>query len=563
LGIALSLRPSHVRRYAEIGRLLWKYSRSDIFKTSAFLDPNDDSPPPTDGKGARPEELADELEAMGPTFVKLGQVLSSRPDILPPAYIKALSRLQDKVKPFSFADVERIVQTELGVRLSKAFSHFDSEPLAAASLGQVHRATLRDGREVVVKVQRPGIREQIAQDFEVIEEMVEFLKAHTKVARRYQVDKILDEFQRTLLHELDYQREAANQRQIAEHLRDFPRIRIPLPIAKYSTRSVLTMEFISGHKITKLTPLARTEIDGRSLADELFKAYLKQVLVDGIFHADPHPGNVYLTEEKHVALLDLGMVGHIAPGMQEKLIRMLLAVAEGRSDEASNIAIQFSDTSETFDETEFRRHIAMLIAEQQDSALAEIEVGAVLVQVTRVAAETGLYVPSELSLLGKTLLQLDQVGRTLDPEFNPNAAIRRHVTEILNQRLTKNLTAGNILSAVLGVKDFFGELPPRLLKVLDALGEPRLEVYIRPRDKHQLLTGLHHSANRITAGVILASLIIGAALLMRVPTDFRLFGYPGLAIICFLLAATGGTILLLSIIFQDRKHKKRAHELWS
>jgi predicted unusual protein kinase regulating ubiquinone biosynthesis (AarF/ABC1/UbiB family) len=248
--------------------------------------------------------------------------------------------------------------------------------------------------------------------------------------------------------------------------------------------------------------------------------------------------------------------------MQEKLIRLLLAVAEGRSDEAGTIAIQISETSERFDETEFRRNIATLIAEQKDSALAEIEVGSVLLEVSRSAAETGLFAPSELSLLGKTLLQLDQVGRTLDPKFDPNAAIRRNVSEILHRRLTKTFTPGNMLSSVLELKDFVGGLPPKLNKIMDALAEPKLELYIRPRDKHQLLAGLNHSANRITAGLLLASLIVGAALLMRVPTKFQLFGYPGLAIICFLAAAAGGIFLLVSIVLQDRKHKRRVRELW-
>ena len=559
--MTLSLKPSHVRRYAEMGRLLWKYSRSDIFKTSAFTDAAvpiaDDS-----AKGARPEDLANDLEAMGPTFVKLGQILSSRPDLLPAPYVKALSRLQDRVKPFSFAEVEQIVQSELGVRISKAFSFFDSEPLAAASLGQVHRATLRDGRDVVVKVQRPHIREQIAEDFEVLEEMVGFLNSHTRLARRYQFDKILEEFRRTLTQELDYEREAANLRQIAANLKEFPRIRLPQPITDYTTRSVLTMEYVSGQKITKLAPLARTELDGCGLAEELFKAYLKQVLLDGLFHADPHPGNVYLTEEKEIGLLDLGMVGRVAPNMQEKLIRLLLAVSEGRSEEAGTVAIEISETSERFNETDFRRRITVLISEQKDSALADIEVGATILQVSRSAAETGLFVPTELSLLGKTLLQLDQVGRTLDPDFNPNAAIRKHVSEMLNRRMGQDVTAGKFFSSLLELKDFVGGLPPKVNKLLDALGEPRLEVFIRPQDKHQLLAGLNHSANRITAGLLLAALIVGAALLMRVPTEFQLFGYPGLAIICFLIAATGGVILLVNIVFQDRKHKRRARELW-
>jgi len=286
------------------------------------------------------------------------------------------------------------------------------------------------------------------------------------------------------------------------------------------------------------------------------------VLVDGLFHADPHPGNVYLTEEQEVALLDLGMVGRVAPGMQEKLIRLLLAVAEGRSEEAGTIAIQISETTEVFDEVEFRRQLATLIAEEKDSALAEIEVGGVIMNVSRSAAQTGLFVPSELTLLGKTLLQLDQVGRTLDPAFNPNVAIQQNVTEILNRRMTKNLTAGRLFSSLLEAKDFVSGLPPKLNKILDAVGDAQLELYIRPRDKHQLLAGLNHSANRITAGLVLAALIIGAALLMRVPTQFQLFGYPGLAIICFLVAAAGGIILLLNIVWQDRKHKRRVRELW-
>lgn len=550
-----------MRRYAEIGRLLWKYSRSDIFQTSAFVDANGDFSKAANGE-ASPENLANDLEEMGPTFVKLGQILSSRPDLLPAPYVKALSRLQDNVKPFSFADVERIVQTELGVRLSKGFAEFDAEPLAAASLGQVHRARLRDGRDVVVKVQRPGIRERIAEDFEVIEEIVTFLKSHTKLARRYQFDKILEEFQRTLLHELDYLREAANLRTLGENLREFPHVRVPQPISDYTTRSVLTMEFISGRKITRLSPLTRTELNGGALADELFKAYLKQVLVDGIFHADPHPGNVYLTEAEEIGLLDLGMVGHVAPDMQEKLVRLLLAVAEGRAEDAANIALQISDTSDHFNESDFRRRLSALISEQKDSALAEIEVGSVILQVSRSAAETGLFVPSELSLLGKTLLQLDQVGRTLDENFNPNAAIRRHASDILRLQLKKSLTTGSLYSSVLEMKDFLTGLPPRVTKLLDTLSEPRIELYLKPRDKHQLLAGLNHGANRITAGLVLAALIIGAALLMRVPTEFQLFGYPGLAMICFLGAAAGGVILLASIVFQDRKHKRRARELW-
>ena len=237
------------------------------------------------------------LEKMGPTFIKFGQLLSSRPDLLPAPYLKALARLQDKVKPFPYEQVEEIISCELGVRISKAFSHFEEKHLAAASLGQVHRAALRDGRPVVVKVQRPEIRKQIAEDFEVLEAITEFFDEHTDIGRRYRFGKVLSEFKHSILQELDYQREASNLTTLANNLKEFPQILVPLPVLDYCSRSVLTMDYVSGTKITVLSPIARLGTDGETLAEEFFRAYLKQVLIDGFFHADPHPGNIFLTDE--------------------------------------------------------------------------------------------------------------------------------------------------------------------------------------------------------------------------------------------------------------------------
>jgi predicted unusual protein kinase regulating ubiquinone biosynthesis (AarF/ABC1/UbiB family) len=554
----ISLKPQHLKRYKDIALLFAKYSSPDFareFELGDEFTAGNDTPNGT--SALPPEELADDLERMGPTFVKLGQLLSSRADLLPERYLKALARLQDKVKPFSYAEVEEIVQTELGVRLSKAFSRFDSEHLAAASLGQVHRAALRDGRRVVVKIQRPNIRKQIAGDFQVLEEIAEFMDEHTKVGRRYQFVKVLHEFKTTLLHELDYQREASNLDTIAENLKQFSRIHVPRPVADYTTRSVLTMQFVEGTKITELSPLARLDIDGEALAEELFKAYLKQVLVDGIFHADPHPGNIFLTSDGRIALLDLGMVGHIAPTMQDELIKLLLAISDGQSDEACDLVLRMSDTNERFDESDFRRRTAELIADQKDAPLGERDVGKALLQVGKISADTGLYTPSELTLLGKTLLQLDQVGKTLSPTFNPNASVRRNVSEILTQRMWKQASPSKMLGTMLELKDFFGGLPSRLSKILDTLANAEMELKIKSPDTQQLMDGFQKVANRITTGLILASLIVGASLLMQVNTTFRILGYPGFAMLCFLFAATGGAWLVLSIMFKDNKDKKR------
>jgi ubiquinone biosynthesis protein len=553
----MKISTSHLRRYRQIAVLLWKYGRSDLVKQMGIDEEmdKDGGPQPSD---ANPEQLADDLEAMGPTFVKLGQVLASRPDLLPEPYLQALGRLHDKVKPFPYAEVEEIVVGELNVRISKAFSRFDETPIAAASLGQVHSAALRDGREVVVKVQRPNIAKQIAEDFEILAQMAEFLEAHTEFGRRRRLRDMLEEFRLTIKNELNYEREAQNLIAMGENMTEFELIQIPQPVADYSTRRILTMDYVRGGKITKLGPLARLELDGMALAEELFKAYLKQVLVDGLFHADPHPGNVFLTEEGRIALLDLGMVGHVAPGMQDKLLHLLIAISEGKSEDASNVIVAMSETTEDFDSGAFDKRLSHLLGENKNQGLKKMSVGKTLLAVTKTAANAGLFVPGELALLGKTLLQLDEVGRILDPAFDPNASIRRNITTITSQHLNKDATKGSIMNSLLEMKDFVAGLPSKLNKIMDALANHEFEVKVKATDANLIMEGIQKIANRITSGIILAALIVGASLLMRVETAFRLMGYPGIAIICFLGAAGGGIWLLISIFVSDQKRRPKS-----
>jgi len=550
----VKLSPHYLKRYKDIMVLCLKYgqtTKGSAFGREEFAETNN-------GHSERKaQQLPEDLERLGPTFVKLGQLLSSRADLLPPPYLKGLARLQDAVKPFPFSEVERIVEEELHTRIKKAFLEFEPEPLAAASLGQVHRAVLHDRQPVVVKVQRPNIAPQIQEDFAALEEIARFLERHTQTGQHYQLVQVLEDFKHTLTHELDYRREAANLLALARNLQEFTRIRIPLPHEDYTTRKILTMDYVEGKKITELPPIARLDFEGRALAEELFRAYLKQILVDGTFHADPHPGNIFITSDNKVALLDLGMVGHTTPGMQEDLLKLLLAVSEGESDQAADVAVRMSSPGSDFDEMGFRHKIATLVAEQQNSTLGQMDVGKVILDVGRSAAETDLNVPTELSLLGKTLLQLDEVGRRLDPEFDPNESIRRNARQILNQRLKSTFTEGKLFSTLLEAKQFFGALPTRLNKILDAVGQAELNVNVKPSETEFLVESAQKVANRITMGLLLAALIVGAALLMRVPTRFEIFGYPGLAMICFLGAASGGFWLLLNIAWQDHKSRHK------
>jgi ubiquinone biosynthesis protein len=554
--MGISLKTEHLKRYKNIAWLMMKYGRSDLVKAAGLETVLSDE---SESENVPPEaeSLADDLEKLGPTFIKLGQLLSTRADLLPLPYMRALARLQDEVEPFSFEEVESIITSELGVRISKAFSDFDPVPIAAASLGQVHRAAMRDGRSVAVKVQRPGIREQIADDLDAFSEVAQLLDNHTEAGKRYEFRKVLEEFRKTLLKELDYKQEAKNLIVMSENLSDFDSLVIPLPIEDYTTSRVLTMDYIHGQKITSLSPLKRIDIDGDELARQLFRGYLRQILVHGFFHSDPHPGNVFLTDDGRIALLDLGMVGRISPGMQEKLLQLLLAISEGRGDEAANILISMGEATEMFNEREFRRVVGDLVMVHQGAELAQMEVGTIMLEVLRGSGECGIRLPVELTMLGKTFLNLDQVGRTLDPSFDPNTAIREYATELMRERMLKSVSPGNLFSSMLEMKDFAERLPGRVNRILDSLANNQIKVKVDAIDETLLMEGLQKIANRITLGLVLAALIVGAAMLMSVPTSFRILGYPALAIIFFIAAATGGVLLIVNILSYDMRARKK------
>jgi len=554
--MTLSLKSEHLKRYRDIAALFMKYGRGDLVSGTGMEDLVQDAKVSAPGTAAKADDLAGDLEKMGPTFIKLGQLLSTRADLLPLPYMEALARLQDNVGPFPYLEVEAIITSELGVRLSKAFSEFDQEPLAAASLGQVHRAVLRNGRPVAVKVQRPGIRERMTEDLAALAEIAAFADTHTEMGRKFGFATMLEEFRKTLLRELDYQTEARNLQTLAANLAAYDRIVVPLPVEDYTASRVLTIDFIRGHKITRLNPVTRTEIDGAVLADQLFRAYLQQILVDGFVHADPHPGNVFLTDDNRIALLDLGMVARIAPGMQEHLLRLLIAVSEGRADEAATVSIALGQIRQGFDEPGFRRDVADVVAQSQNARVGQMQVGRIVLMLARMSGERGIRVPPELTMLGKTLLNLDQIGCTLDPDFDPNAAIRRHATELTGMRMRKSISPANMFAALVEMKDFLEHLPRRVNRILDNVANNTLEVKVDAIDEKTLMEGFQKVANRITVGLILASLIVGAALLMRVETTFRILGYPGLAMVCFLAAAGGGVWLVLEIVMADRKSLK-------
>jgi ubiquinone biosynthesis protein len=552
----VSLRPARLWRYSQVARLLWRHGRKDLVRSAGLEAALSGDALPSEAEDADAQALARDLERMGPTFIKLGQVLSTRSELLPTAYLTALARLQDRVEPVPGDEAVAIVERELGMPLAASFREFDRDAFAGASLGQVHYAVLPDGRSVAVKVQRPGIRARIAQDLAALEDIAGLLDDHTETGRRLGCRGLLAEFRRSLVRELDYEQEARNLVTLAKNLEGFRRIVVPLPVDGYTTARVLTMDYVDGRRLSRPAVLSRRDVDGSQLADELLRAYLKQVLVDGFFHADPHPGNLFLTEDGRIALLDLGMVSCITPAMQEKLLRWLVALGEGRGEEAANIALQIGKPRPDMDRAAFRRRVSEMVMLSGGANLHTVQMGRIVLDAARIADECGLAGPRELTMLGKALLNLDGIGRVLDPEFDPNASMRRNAALILQRQVAQRLAPDSVMSSLLGLSRFASHLPARVNRILDTVANNELEVKVDAIDERRLIGGLQKIANRITLGLLLAALVVAAALLMRVPTTFRLLGYPGIAIVLFVAAAAGGIALVVSIVLHDRQPER-------
>ena len=543
-------------RYADLVRLLLRYGRSDLiegvqadeFSAAEVAAGGSDGPDTA-------ERFARDLEAMGPTYIKLGQLLSTRFDLLPAAYTEALTRLQDTVQPFPFEEVRAIVESELDGRIRDFFAEFDEEPLAAASLGQVHRAVTRTGRDVVVKVQRPDVRETVRGDMEVLGTIADAADKRTSVGRQYGLAQLLAQFRRSLVGELDYRREAKNLLRFIELTKDYDRLVVPEPVPQLTTSRVLTMERIDGRKVTDLGPLALIELDTRPIVEQLFRCYLRMILDDGILHADPHPGNLLVTDDGRLALLDLGMVATVPARIQEQVIKLLLVISDGDGEEAARILADMGHPVDGYDAAAFRDDVAHLVSEAVASG-ADMEAGTVLVELSRLSGEHGLRPPAEMSMIGKALLNLDQATAHLDPDFAPAEAIRDNVSEIFASSL--KTSPGGLLTAAIEAKEFTSQLPKRANRILDSLAQGEFTLHVEAIDEHRLHLVLQRIANRLTLGLIIAATIIGAAMMMRVETDSRIFGFPAIAMLFFTFAVIAGTALGIHIVLTDRKVARTA-----
>jgi len=561
--VKLPLGGGDAGRYADLARLLVKHGRGDLV-SGAGLDEFlveegavEGEAGLDDGSEARAQALTADLERMGPTYVKLGQLLSTRYDLLPPVYTTALQRLQDSVEEFPFEQVKEIVESEIGAQLRHLFTSFDEEPIGSASIGQVHRAVTRSGREVVVKVQRPGIRETVRDDMEALTRLTELADKHTDLGRRYGFGRLLAHFRRSLAGELDYRREAANLVRFGELAAAYEHLVVPQPLPDYCTSRVLTMDYVPGKKVTDVTKLGLTSIDARPLVEELFRFYLHTILVEGVLHADPHPGNILLTDDSRLALLDLGMVATVSPRIQDRIVKLLLAISDGDGEEAALVLAGMGHPLDTYDAAAFRDDVSHLVSSTVAMG-SDLQAGGVLVELSRLSGVHGLRPPAEMSMVGKALLNLDQATVHLDPSFAPAEAIRANVADIMRGGLA--VSAGGVIASAIEAKEFASQLPRRANRIMDALADGELTFRVNAIDEERALVVAQRLVNRVTIGIVLAATIVGAALMMQVPTTAKILDYPAIAMVFFVIAAIGGAALVIWVALTDRKVARESRD---
>lgn len=453
--------------------------------------------------------------------------------------------MQDDVAPFPATEARRIIETELGVRLSKAFAEFEDEPLAAASLAQVHRAVLPSGREVVVKVQRPDLYRDISTDLDILARLAAGAEKVSTIGRRVGLRDWVAQLRETMMGELDYRQEADNLEIMGRYVAPYPDLFVPAPVRDYCTGRVLTMDRVQGDKVTRAARLRSLEEPVRKLAHSLMSAYLDQVFVHGLIHADPHPGNVLITRDNRLAIIDLGMVAYLGPRLRDDLFKLLLAAVDGRGDDVAatfgNIGTRLPD----FDADGFERHVTRLVARYgaasagTDSSVSE---GRLVLELTRLGAVHGLRPPAELTLLGKTLLNLESVSTALDPQLDVRKVVEGHLQQVMQARLFRIGSGANVAAMAVEVQTLARDLPRLSRSALEIVAGNRLRVHVAGLEESRLIESMQKIANRITAGVIIAALCLGAAITMDLEAGPDLLGYPAIAItqlaIAILIAAT-------------------------
>jgi ubiquinone biosynthesis protein len=496
-----------------------------------------------------PQRLRMIFEDLGPTFVKFGQILSIRRDVLPVEYVEEFEKLQDAVPPFPFAEVERLIREEFGRDVKEVFEEFGVEPTASASIAQAHLARTHTGQTVIVKVQRPQIRQLILQDLAIMDHLARLLTRHIPEMRLYDPVGLVEEFRKVILRELDFRREGRNADRLRQHLREIDGIVIPRVIWEYSSPRVLTVEYVVGQGLRAV--LDRPMSERHRIAANLYKAFLKQIFEDGFFHGDPHPGNLLFLADGRVCLLDFGIVGRISQERLAGLGSMFLAIVEQDVEALLDECVALGLVPADLDRQRMQHDVDELLAEYLDLPLRDISLGQILESLFALGRRHRLRLPSSLALLGKTLLTVEAVIRTLDPGFALVPEARWEVERLVRRRLSPEALLKTGWRTARQFYHLGRRLPHRLDRLLRYLEEGRVRVELMPGTEAHVLHQWELMWNRAIRGAVVCALIIGSSLLVQARVGPLLGGLSLTGVAGYGLAALLGFRLLRSLGRRD------------
>lgn len=497
--------------------------------------------------GGRPARIRMALEELGPTFVKLGQYMSTRADLIPLPYIRELEKLQDEVTPFAAHLVRETLEEELSSPVEQLFYHFEEEPLAAASIGQVHRAQLMDGTEVAVKVQRPGIRRMVEADLEILVNLAQRLERNYEEMEFYQPTQLAQEFRRNLMKEMDYRQEAGNINRFGEQFASEPHVHVPRVFLELGTPRILIMEYVPGIKASQVERLQDEGYDCPLLARRGADLIFKQVFDHGFFHADPHPGNVFVLPDNTICYLDFGVMGYIDRSTRAVFVEVLYGVVRRDPVRTSESLLKLARWEEV-NRRWLEKDVAEFMGQHLYRPLKELEVGRILQQLFELVARHRLRLPADLFLLARAVTAAEGLGALLDPDFDLVGTARPYVARLYRERFHPREVAGTLVSTGTDYAHLLRDLPGELREIMGQVKQGKIRIQLEQRGMERLLFTYDQITNRLSFAIVLASLVIGSSLVVFSGVPPTWYGMPLIGIVGFVLAGLAGFWLLVSII---------------
>ena len=548
-----------MNRYRQILTILFKYGFGDLLDSlridqyiEAGLQAISKKRVDRVEKLTRPQRLRMSFEELGSTYIKLGQILSTRPDLVPADFVDELAKLQDEVPPFPFENVKAIIESEFGLAADEVFDQLEDQPLASASIGQVHKARLKDGEPVAVKFQRPGIQKVIEVDLEIMLHLATLAERHIKEFEIHRPVKIVEEFARTLEKEIDYRIEATNMERIARQFLDLSHVYIPAVFREFTTSRVLTTELIEGIKISKVEKIAEAGLDQKVIADRIVGLVLKQAFGHGFFHADPHPGNIFVLADNVICLVDYGMMGLVDRATREAFVDLLDSVVHQQEVRTTQVLLNLTDWDEQPDIRALEREVADFMGRHFYKPLKDMEIGKLLQDLLQLTMRFRLRLPPDIFLMIKALSSVEGVGRMLDPNFDLIAHASPFIQQVKLERYAPQRISADVFDMMSRLLQFLQQFPEDLMDLTGKLRQQRFSLQLEHKGLENMLATQDQTSNRMSFAIIIAALIIGSALIVISEIPPLFFGISLIGIIGYLVAAIMGIWLLVAIIKKGR-----------